>query len=504
MLALDWNRPVGSAFVTIRSTLLLAALASLSAACSSGGGEGSSFASPSAVSESLASEAGFVTLPPQPAGASYSARMFYSFRPADEALTSKPLFVLFNGGPGYATTSGLAAYGTGPSTLVDGTPTDAPPQPNAASYTRFANLLYIDERATGLSYPLRAADGGAPRFDCSFSPEGDAGDYAILLLSFLEAHPALRDAPIFVMGESYGGMRAVSLMRILLHSDDPELHIDESLRAAVARHFGAADGGAAPSHDQVTRQFKGLVLLEPWVAGPEQFEAELPLLEHDPYLGPRLTDDKYDPYDMQKPAGWAATLGARANHALSDPDGSRSLFGVDLATVPELLPAARHDAFRPTPVTADGICSAKDDQAASERIAARLGALGPNDYYLGTMVHSCREDGLFADKRLFGWFLDDLANVKVFVTHARWDAVIYSPAIPEAIKKGGFPTTVDTQPREGYARPGWIEVALPARDGQPAQSIEIRFPNYDESGHMVATNQGPDLAADIVQWMQGL
>lgn len=52
----------------------------------------------------LHAEAGFVDVPGQKVGSRNSARMFYSFRPADRAAESKPLAVIFNGGPGFATT----------------------------------------------------------------------------------------------------------------------------------------------------------------------------------------------------------------------------------------------------------------------------------------------------------------------------------------------------------------------------------------------------------------
>jgi hypothetical protein len=393
----------------------------------------------------LGSEVGFVAVPPQTAGASYWARMFYAFRPADSAPTSKPLFVIFNGGPGFATTSGLMAYGTGPMTLADGTPVDASPQRNAASYTRFANLLYVDERATGFSYPLRDADGGIPHFDCTFSSVGDAADFATVMLSFLDAHATLRDAPVVLMGESYGGTRAVAVMRILLHSGDPTLPIPDVLRAAVARHFGA-DGATPPSIEQVTRQFKGLVLLEPLVAGFLQVSAELEN-QSDPYVGPLVGNPHYDQYDLNKPGGWSQSLAARADRALADPSSSR-----------------------------------------------------------GTMVQSCTDESSIytQDRTPLDWFLDDLASMKLFLTHARWDGIDYMPAIPLVLQEVGIPTTVDTQPRPGYARPGWIDVMLPSRDGQPAQPIEIRYPSYENSGHMVATCQGADLADDVEQWLGAL
>src|SRR5260221_8760337 len=61
----------------------------------------------------LVAEAGFIDLPPQPTQATYSARMFYVFQPADTDAAHKPLAVFFNGGPAFPTSMGLLAYGTG-------------------------------------------------------------------------------------------------------------------------------------------------------------------------------------------------------------------------------------------------------------------------------------------------------------------------------------------------------------------------------------------------------
>ena len=70
--------------------------------------------------------------------------MFYSFRPCEVDPARAPLVVFFNGGPGAATTGVLMAYGTGPTTLDPVAEVEAPPVANPASWTRFANLLYLE------------------------------------------------------------------------------------------------------------------------------------------------------------------------------------------------------------------------------------------------------------------------------------------------------------------------------------------------------------------------
>ena len=55
----------------------------------------------------------FFDVPGQPTSATYAARLFYVFQPADADAAHKPIVVLSNGGPGAATSAGLLAHGTG-------------------------------------------------------------------------------------------------------------------------------------------------------------------------------------------------------------------------------------------------------------------------------------------------------------------------------------------------------------------------------------------------------
>ena len=108
----------------------------------------------------LAPEAGFIAIEPVEfvvgkggkanARTSGPARLFYSFRPAADLQPGRPLFVLFNGGPG-SSTGVLMALGTGPQRLVPEV------EDNPGSWATMGHLLYIDARGTGFSY-LQAAD----------------------------------------------------------------------------------------------------------------------------------------------------------------------------------------------------------------------------------------------------------------------------------------------------------------------------------------------------------
>jgi len=142
------------------------------------------------------------------------------------------------------------------------------------------------------------------------------------------------------------------------------------------------------------------------------------------------------------------------------------------------------------------------DGVANAALTARLGELDAADHYFATDAQSCENStSSMFNVWMADWFLDDVRFARLFLTNARWDSVIYTPAIPHLLETAQIPTRVDTEPRAGFARPGWIRTSLPKIGSQPAQEVEIRFPSYDSAGHMVAVSQGADLADDVEQWL---
>src|SRR5262245_14597516 len=109
----------------------------------------------------MSDEAGFVEIEPvtyaihhdgtRTEMTSGRARLFYAFQAADDRPEERPLAVIFNGGPG-AATGILFGFSTARQTLDPARSGGALVGPNAASWTRFANLLYVDARGTGFSY----------------------------------------------------------------------------------------------------------------------------------------------------------------------------------------------------------------------------------------------------------------------------------------------------------------------------------------------------------------
>lgn len=464
----------------------------------------------------LHDEVGFIDVPPQNTAATYPARMFYVFQVADSAPAEKPLAVFFNGGPGFATTLNLLSYGTGRYTLDQSNP-DAAPTRNAASWTSFANLLYIDERQVGFSYGLqsdggpswRSSDGtyginsdGGP---CTFAPVEDAADFVRTIIGFLDAHPALQKAPVMLVGESYGGTRATYILDLLLRYTTEASRADSSLQGEIQAHYDAvfpSKAGTVIGIDLAETQFGRAILIQPLVAGDLQYNVQTTLIGSDPYVGPYTNypnDTLVDPYDIQKDAGWSDGLDQAAASALSTSSRATLLLTEDPRAIPRFGPSARESAFRIVPQTPEiGV------PAADTALSGLVGALQPHDAYLMEPSSACATpfNVVFSQIGSGDEFLYNVRDgVSTFITDSRYDTVIYSPAIPAFIKQYTNDTvSTDAVPDSGTERPGGFTVTFPLGDGG-SQSADVRFPGYLSSGHMVAVTQAQDFHDDVVAWI---
>jgi Serine carboxypeptidase len=474
---------------------------------------------------SWSAEAGFIDLPPQPTSARYPARMFYDFQPADVEPTAKPLFVFFNGGPGDPTSSILLVRGTGRTTLIPDPDGGIAPVANPASWTRFGNLLYLDERLAGFSYGLQPAAG------CVMSAVEDASDFVRALLDFLDHHPTIASNQIVLVGESYGGVRASWMLDLLLRYSTEAAKGGADLPALIQRHLDAVfptRAGTIFDESTVALQFGWQVLIEPEVLGEAQTYAALTMFPSDPYLGP-LDFCSVDQFIATKPPQWTGGLDVQAIRAMGDPTAASALLGVDLRSIAELAPDARADGFHspapePQPLPPDaytppppmvdggepGACPgpAPPDPtraalvAANASLTSALGQLNPADSYYTWPGQQCRWAAYDFDES-GAPFVANLRHVRTLITHARWDFVVYAPAIPAVLQQQGFPVTIDSNPRPGIARPGWFDVTLQPTSNDPVVTIEVRFPLYDQAGHEVTVMQPMDFADDVRAWLAG-
>lgn len=449
----------------------------------------------------IVAETGFFEVPGQPTSATYAARLFYVFQPADTDPAHKPIFVLSNGGPGWPTTGGLLAYGTGRYSLDANAEADAPPTVNPSSWTSFANLLYIDSRQAGFSYGL----GATTTPDCAFSEVEDASDLVRALLEFFDAHPNLRANPVVLGGESYAGTRTTWMLDLLLRYGTEASKGGPDLQAKIQAHYDAIFPRLAGTLiDQVTasQQFGAQVLIEPLLLGNQQYEQQSDLLVTNPYVGPDSEGGTTgDPYDTREPSGWYDATLAHAMTVLSTAGPAQLLLGTELQSIPLLQPSARAGSFHGDWTTVEAV--PMEEMTANAALTALLGGLTPGDEYYSSQGASCTNTWTASDTG-DNAVLANVRTVKTFITNARYDQAILPLAIPAvfaAFKLGGV---VDSNPRAGVDRPGWFKVDVPAQSGAgPEQTVEVRFPPYDQSGHAVAMSQAADLAADVGAWLTG-
>lgn len=444
-------------------------------------------------------EAGFIKVPPQVQGPANPAMMFYSFHPADTHPERSPLMVFFNGGPGTATSGGLLAYGTGPMTL-SAQNIDAGPVPNPASFTQFANVLYLDERDTGFSYDLGLT--------CSGTGDHmmDAGDFAFAVLDFLDSHPPLSKARVVLTGESFGGTRAPAILFAFQSVTDPTLRQSDRsdlqttmpwLLSKLTTHLDTA----FPGHDPgiVAEQFGWEVLIQPDIAGTLQLKLGQGLSRSDPGLAcaPLGTPDatSCNRYDVRMTQKEGDAIDAHTAQMLRSPEALQELLGVAPENVVGLGAADRGSPQR-TFQQAFSSTEVETNPNDESLLRARLGELGSGDAYWLPMVRPDCGFGL-SDTGGAAAFFGTLPQSHAFITNARYDAVVYSPAIPEVFRQLlRTNVEVDEASPAGAARPGVIRI--PQTDGPP---LTIRFARY-EAGHEVAKTAGPELAADVEAWLR--
>jgi len=321
------------------------------------------------------------------------ARIWYVFQPADENPASKPLFVFFNGGPGGATSCGLLSAFTGRLAVSRDEKTGAASiVPNPASWTRLGNLLHLDARTTGFSYSLMENPGDDFRrrgeFDAqNYNPYTDGADFVRVVLRFLGDHPEIRTNRVVLVPESYGGIRTIVMLHLLLY---PEKYADGSspfqnpeLVAEIRNHYDAVfpefRGRTVPPAT-AARQFGRQILIQTALAWTYQRAVSVEMLEAPgsplfriaaetgvPYVPFRslpganqnptagqimnyiyayLDAAGRDPYICSKPSGFFNGHRAAAVDFLTRIASLNLMTGTNAAAIPEMFAAARGKAYK--------------------------------------------------------------------------------------------------------------------------------------------------------------
>ncbi|MBP5407201.1 hypothetical protein J6Z19_08675 [bacterium] len=480
------------------------------------------------------------------------AMIWYNFQPADENPEEKPLFVFYNGGPGSASAI-VFLYNTAKRTGDQAFSEDGFAE-NGSSWTQLGNLLYVDARQTGFSYGIidDPEDRNERRtyFSTSnFNVFADAADFIRVILRFLKTHPALESNPVILAGESYGGTRSTAILNILLnvadYAENNRVFYDETLFEEIAAHFKRIDSNVSgmPSKEDVAKQFGRQIMIQPLIAGNEQFEAEGELLERDDsplYVVQDETGVKFnkcsgfncnkhnnaliyiqragrDIYSYRRPYNWlfdyTDVATAKMLHMpmfeefiLNDPRKIDELYAENrtgvfrYADVPNLCSRNLTDAaFADLPeieriVLKNRIVQRNLKPLSTGNLESVFGDLQAYDEYfvdLNYDINSAFYSGAVShyDTVNGEMFLENIKSVKTFITQAEEDIIIYAKGIPESLKSFNGVSGVTVKDDS---------FTVNFSDGQ---NVEVTFPFYPESSHSVSVNQPAKFFNDVRNWL---
>jgi hypothetical protein len=324
---------------------------------------------------------------------SSQARIWRVFQPADTDPASKPLFVFYNGGPGGATSAGLFSANTGRSAVsVDPQTGKGSIIFNPHSWTRIGNLLHVDARTAGFSYSLmdnpeddslRHAEWDAQNYNAFI----DGADFVRVLLRFLIDHPDIQNNPVVFVVESYGGIRAIVMLHLLLFYQDyangNAIYQDPALVREIQDHYDSIFpefAGQTVPPSVIARQFSHQVLIQPAITRYFQRLVAVELLEAQgsildqlaeetgiPYIRYKdqpwarvnpspfnIMDNIYDyieqigrdPYIYSKPADFFSGFFDAAGELLTHSEKLSQMTGVDATGISELYASARQQAYK--------------------------------------------------------------------------------------------------------------------------------------------------------------
>jgi hypothetical protein len=384
----------------------------------------------------------------------------------------------------------------------------------------------------------------------NLNPFIDADQILRVILTFLKEHPEFTNREVVMVGESYGGVRVSTILHMLMNSGmydskGSSFFHDPGLAAMIREHFGT--GADTPSIEKVTGQFKRQILVQPqlssyqgevtgemyWDTKPSIIDRVAedaksrwgftrnwarcaahipPMLDKETcpimvYL-PQWGRDRYD-YAMKD--DYSDIQDAYTNESMRNVARLQTMLGVAPATIVGLQPAQRTNAYHTIgfPVIGD------DERPTNDKntLAGLFGTLNaPDSYYVAwnqyaylaatqpygsyTRINlplSADSDPLYGEM-----FLQNLQHVQTFLTNALRDLVIYSPALPEALKRHdglvkGVTTTYEMPDRAGQLIVTW-------KDGTTSA---ITWPTYAYAGHAVAMTMPDKLLADVTSWIAG-
>lgn len=481
------------------------------------------------------------------------AKMWYDFQPAEKDPQTKPLFVLYNGGPGSAS-SLIFLYNTSKKTADQSFAGEGVAE-NAYNWNQIGNLLYIDARQTGFSYgivddPSNSRSRSNYFSTANFNVFVDAADFIRVILRFLDNHPAIKSNPVILAGESYGGTRTTAVVNILTnvadYAQNNRVFYDGPLFEEIAQHFREIDPTITgmPFKEKVAEQFSGQIMIQPLAMGQQQLDAIGEVLEQSDsplYEIQQETGRKFSPCGNNS---WNCDKHSNATNYVQNAGRDIyayrheynwlfdytdygiakmlqfSMFGEfimnDPTKIEDLYAANRTGAFRYSgygfsrnitgtdefknlPESVKIIIKARLEQRnahplSSGDLESVFGTLPNYDEYYVDTNNTINSTFYSASVSPYSdvngeMFLENIKTVKTFITNAEEDIILYGRATPEAAKKFSTVSSVET---------GDESFTVHFKDGQ---SATVTFPFYPESSHSVSVNQPEKLFNDVKNWM---
>ena len=177
-----------------------------------------------------------------------TAEMFYVAYTRDGTDPAvRPVTFLFNGGPGAASVY-LHLGAAGPRVLAtpgDGRMPQAPAglEDNPASWLDFTDLVFLDPVGTGYSRALAGGAAGSDRRGNArafWDVRADLASIGQSMRLYLTRHERW-ESPKAIAGESYGGLRAAALTRVL--AEEHDIVLNAAVLISPALDLGLIDGG---------------------------------------------------------------------------------------------------------------------------------------------------------------------------------------------------------------------------------------------------------------------
>ncbi|MFO7735208.1 MAG: hypothetical protein R6W70_03215 [bacterium] len=497
-----------------------------------------------------------------------AARLWYSFQTADENADEKPIFVFYNGGPGSATAL-LFTYNTGKYTADQAFATDdSPVTENPFSWTEFGNVMYIDARHTGFSYGITDDPSDSSERSSGFSTDNlntffDAADFLRVLFDLYSRMPVLKDNPIIMSGESYGGVRSTLMINMMLYYGrymEGEMdYYDKELFDMIDNHFHALFPEVEEDYVPprlIASLFPAQVMIQPLVSGRDQMEIGGEMLENDPESAPYeiagetgstftpcssdscdpynnilsfVQKNQRDPYCYRREADWLFDYVDVGIEKALQYDELSLLLGYDPKEIQPMYAENREQAYRYAgniPDYLNGAYFSETDYlfdvlppAEALKIKLRIdhmrktqlmmtgnmesvfGELQPWDTYFIDLNRNITPIFYMTSPTPYSGdtgrrFVENLMFVKTLITDAKEDMVIYTPAIPESIKKFRQVDSVTVEDQKFTVH--FDENFLP--EGADS-SAEVALPHYPDSCHPVTVTEPEKMLNDLRKWL---